>query len=133
MAVTIYGDRINYNGYGDQYVSMGTSLDTIGSYCTAFYYPWGNMAINDTTAGSNLRYNPSAAYSSGATAGNLSWYGTTGMTPGVSTTANTSWPGGGSSLSGTWRKMSMGNNVASTSEGYGTRYMWFPHLYQRLY
>ena len=78
---------------------VNTSVDSIGSYVVAFHavtntnQGW-SLSIGDTVAGSNLRYNvpniPAA------------------LQPdfdGSITTLTTSFPSGGSSLSGTWRCM----------------------------
>ena len=79
---------------------VNTSLDSIGSYVVAFHavtntnQGW-SLSIGDTVAGSNLRYNvPSPTQ--------ISTHDFNGQ---VNTISSSSFPSGGSSLSGTWRCM----------------------------
>ena len=126
MAVTIYGDRINYNGYGDQYVAIGVGFGDIGSYVTAVNTDNVNYAQGSTCAGSNLKYGFSA----------------TGAWPSWGLSGNSAYPGGGSTLSGTWRKMSTGTSYYSyvvpvPAQGYTpaytyTNYYWYPHIWVRI-
>lgn len=127
MSVTIYGDRINYNGYGDQYIAHGSGFGDIGCYVAAVNSNNTNYATGDTIAGSSLKYG----------------YATTIPFPVFSINNNSAYPGGGSSLSGTWRKMSTGTSYSTTglvyvpAQGYSaaytyTNYTWYTHLWLRI-
>lgn len=127
MSITIYGDRINYNGYGDQYIALGSGFGDIGCYVSAVNVDGVNYTPGQTIAGSSLRY---------------SYTATSGFANFYQNAPNSSWNGGGSSLSGTWRKMSTGTSYSSTgiyvpAQGYSpaytyTQYLWATHLWMRV-
>jgi hypothetical protein len=45
---------------------------------------------------------------------------------------NTTYNGGGTALSGTWRKMSFGVTYATAFQGYDLLSLWYPNLYVRI-
>jgi hypothetical protein len=132
MAVTIYGDRINFNGNGDQYVAHETSMGGIGTYCPCINANSTTYYSGDTIAGSNLRYN--------WTSQNVSNGNATGFIGGSSHgyPTNPTYDGGGTSLSGTWRKMGGGPSfVAYYVPAYSytpayTGYQWTNQLWMRI-
>jgi len=106
-----------------------TGLDAIGSYGVFYYAGNTNIATGGTSAGSDLRYG--AAGSSGNTTtilGDLSPFG--GRRNQLN---NSTFGGGGTALSGTWRRMSTGSTTyASAPECGNTRYFWYQHLWVRI-
>lgn len=128
MSVTIYGDRINYNGYGDQYIAAGSDFNSIGSYVTAIAAVNSNYVEGNTIAGSSLRYSYGSLNST-----SLNYGYSRGAYP-----ANSTYDAGGNSLSGTWRKMSGHNSFYSyavPAQGYTpayTGYTWTNTLWKRI-
>lgn len=104
-----------------------TNIDAIGSYIVSPYATTGSLAItgistNTTVSGSLLKYNYSSG--PGGSAGGI----TTNATRLDSTTYN----GGGTSLSGTWRLLSLETRY-SFNAGCCTRmYVWCPSLWVRI-
>jgi hypothetical protein len=100
-----------------------TSVDSIGSYTVCLYVPGTHpgtdskpLSVGDTTAGSNLRYNFST---SSAGANDFT---------GRYLNASSTYSGGGTSLSGTWR--CMGRPSYSYDGDLG--YIWNPGLFVRV-
>lgn len=132
MAVTIYGDRINFNGNGDQYLGhesshggIGTSIPAVNANAVTYY-------AGDTIAGSNLRYNWGTQNVSTANSTGF-MYGTSHGYP-----TNPNYDNGGTSLSGTWRKMGGGPSFVAyytPAVGYTpphTGYAWTNQLWMRI-
>jgi hypothetical protein len=108
-----------------------TGLGDIGSYAVLIIATNTNVAVDSTVAGSDLRYG---------------WTSNLNMPPGsalyVSYGANyqrngsSVYAGGGTSLSGTWRKMSTGSTYGSYTITCGcttnTYYVWAAALYVRI-
>lgn len=101
-----------------------TSVGSIGSYVIAQYVATGThpgsgptLNVGDTVSGSTLRYNYT---------GNLAFL--TGDIGGVNYVADSSstYGGGGTSLSGTWRCM------GRPGTGVGDYYYWYPGLFVRV-
>jgi hypothetical protein len=82
---------------------VNTTVDAIGSYGGLINALSADTAIGATIAGSNLRYNTTGASGGGG----QSWFSYSHRT-----TNNASYPGGGTSLSGTWRRMPSGTTYA---------------------
>jgi hypothetical protein len=103
-----------------------TSVDSIGSYVVALYavtHPGDGISskplnVGDTTAGSNLRYN----FSTYLTAPNdfTGYY--------IRSYPNTTYGGGGTALSGTWRCMGRPSFGWDNDLGY----IWNPGLFVRV-
>ena len=145
MSITISGSTVTFNDGSTQTTGIGTSLDTIGSYVSAYYIPWADIATNSTCAGSNLRYNPTNTFNGINLQG---WGGSTigiadiGSRGAVSTYGSTTWgaagsggayyANGGSALSGTWRKLSATRDHVSVGYSYGTAYIWVASIYIRI-
>jgi hypothetical protein len=108
-------------------VSM-TGLGDIGSYAVLIIAANSNVAVGSTVAGSDLRYGwtPNQGLLSVPTA--YSAYGAN------RNAASSSYNGGGTSLSGTWRKMSTGATYASFTDPCTgiTTYYWLAALYVRI-
>jgi hypothetical protein len=124
MPVTVRGTDILFSNGTTQStaaVSASTEFGGIGSYAVLIPAVNSNLAQGATIAGSSLRH---------SVAGNS-------INAAVSRVNNSTYNGGGTALSGTWRKMSMGDNYLSTVTGesqYGvtTTYYWFGHLFVRI-
>lgn len=123
MPVTVGGTGITFNNGTVQTTaasSPSTDFGAVGTYVVAVSTQSSNLATGGTIAGSNLRYDNN-------------W---TSFVGGVSRTNNSTFPGGGTALSGTWRKMSSGISFTSSFEdnGYGgtTTYYWLQGLYVRV-
>jgi len=105
-----------------------TSVDSIGSYVVALYVPGPHpgtnaysLSVGDTIAGSTLRYNFTR------NAG----FGFNDFSSGRSREdGSTTYDGGGTSLSGTWR--CMGRPGYSSEFGEVTRYFWWTGLFVRV-
>ena len=105
-----------------------TSVDSIGSYVVALYVPGTHpgtnaysLSVGDAVNGSNLRYNFT---------GNA-FYGRSDFTGGRTRDGSTTYDGGGTSLSGSWRCM---GRPGYTSEFIDpdTRYGWWAGLFVRV-
>jgi hypothetical protein len=81
-------------------------------------------AADSTVAGSSLRYNPTSGITAGQTPFSIIHYQVN----------NSAYGGGGTALSGTWRKMGFGNvYVVNTDSCSGqTFYYWYSGLYVRI-
>lgn len=95
-------------------VPASTNLDGIGSYAVLRLAINSNLATGATVAGSSLRYDGSTN-TSNVDLGNP-FFG--GVWQGDWN--NFSYNGGGTALSGTWRKMSSGNTYRSYPDGKGS-------------
>ena len=94
--------------------SASTAFNGIGSYAILWFA--ANTDLNSagaTTAGSNLRY---GAYSNT-------------LSPFQAASGIANWPGGGTSVSGTWRKMASGPTFADDGLGNKT---WYSNLWLRI-
>jgi hypothetical protein len=115
MPVTVRGTDILFNDNTTQSTAAGatpsTNLDGIGSYAVLINATESDLAQGGTRAGSLLRANFST--NSGILLTNQCFIG-------VREAYNAGYNGGGSSLSGTWRKMSNGQIYAQTTDEYGT-------------
>jgi hypothetical protein len=108
-------------------VSM-TGLGDIGSYAVLIIATNTNVAVGSTVAGSDLRYGWTPNQGPLSVTGTYSAYGANRLS--VTGTYN----GGGTSLSGTWRKMSTGATYASFTDPCTgvTTYYWLAALYVRI-
>lgn len=99
-----------------------STFDAVGTYAVLFNATNTNLAVGATVAGSSLRYN---ATTNSNEYRNNNPFGT------VRYAFNTTYPAGGSAVSGTWRKMSTGDNY-SVFSGCSTIYVWAACLYIRI-
>jgi hypothetical protein len=109
--------------------TASTALDGIGSYAVLMMGVSTNLAIGSTIAGSSLRYNftPNSANSTlGASANSAPFLGRRIRSN------NSTYDGGGTALSGTWRKMSSGVTFVSVAGCGNTDYCWWEALYVRI-
>jgi hypothetical protein len=104
-----------------------TSVDSIGSYIVALYVPGTHpgtnskpLSIGNTVAGSTLRYN--------FTAGNVA----NNDFEGSRIIGSTTYDGGGSSLSGTWRCMGRPSYIQGTDSDSVPFYGWTTGLFVRV-
>jgi hypothetical protein len=97
-----------------------TSVGSIGSYVAAIYAVNGAISVGETTSGSNLRYNfnPSNAF------GDFNWYRVR--------LNNSTYDGGGTTLTGTWRCMARPDYTPEILADLSTRYNWHPGLFVRV-
>ena len=108
-------------------VSM-TGLGDIGSYAVLIIATNTNVAVGSTVAGSDLRYGWGPNYGLIGGGAGFSSYGANRVR-----NNNSSYDGGGTSLSGTWRKMSTGVTYATlTACCAGTDFFWAAALYVRV-
>jgi hypothetical protein len=105
---------------------ISTDLGGIGSYAVLQNASTSNTSIGGTVSGSNLRYDYSVSSNS--------------VYPGVpfagsySQTGSSVYAGGGTALTGTWRKMSSGPTFETfqLNPGDPTTYTFIPALYVRI-
>jgi len=105
---------------------ISTDLGGIGSYAVLQNASNSNIGIGGTILGSNLRYNYSVS--------------SNGVYPGVpfagfsSRTGTSAYDGGGTALTGTWRKMSSGPTYETfqLNPGDPITYTFIPALYVRI-
>jgi hypothetical protein len=107
-------------------VSSSTSLDGIGSYAVLTMAANNNLAIGGTIAGSSLRYNASLNASDNFHAS----ISTNNPFQGAYIRNASTYNGGGSAVSGTWRRMSGGTTYSVDS--YSGNYLWLNSLYVRI-
>ena len=111
-------------------VSM-TGLGDIGSYAVLMIATNTNVAANGTVAGSNLRHSWTPNFGPTTFTSGYSSYGANRRRAGTAT-----YDGGGTSLSGTWRKVSTGDtygsNVVTCGCNTTTYYNWMAALYVRI-
>jgi hypothetical protein len=131
MPTTIRNTDILFNDGTTQSTAAtgaSTAFGAVGTYAVLMMAANTNLAIDGTIAGSSLRYNDSP---NGIT-NNAS---TAGITPfmGMYTRSSVStYLGGGTSVSGTWRKVSSGTVYTSYSDCGTTYYIWSRALYVRV-
>jgi len=108
-------------------VSM-TGLGDIGSYAVLMIATNTDVAAGSTVAGSGLRYGWTPNQGLLSVPGTYSAYGAN------RNSGSSSYNGGGTSLSGTWRKMSTGATYASFTDPCTgtTTYYWLAALYVRI-
>jgi len=108
-------------------VSM-TGLGDIGSYAVLIIATNTNVAVGSTVAGSDLRYGWTP--NTGAVAASTNGYSAYSANR---SNVSASYNGGGTSLSGTWRKMSTGATYGTITSGCcSTVYYWMAALYVRI-
>jgi hypothetical protein len=108
-------------------VSM-TGLGDIGSYAALIIATNTNVAVGSTVAGSDLRYGWTP--NTGAVAASTNGYSAYSANR---SNGSASYNGGGTSLSGTWRKMSTGATYGTITSGCCfTVYYWMAALYVRI-
>ena len=115
---------------GQKGTVVTTDLGAIGSTMAALVATNGNVAINGTIAGSSLRY--SYTLTSGSSVGdqeNTQWGALNGNRNQL---GNGSYGGGGSALSGTWRRMDTGIIYSQRATCCGTLYFWGVGLFVRI-
>jgi len=103
-----------------------TDFGGIGSYAVLQNASNSNIAVGGTILGANLRYLYSV---SGSTS-----YGGSPFCGYFSQNGNSTYGGGGTALSGTWRKMSSGDtfDTFQLNPGDPINYIWIPALYVRI-
>lgn len=107
---------------GETGAITNTGLGNIGSYAVLMYAGTSNIAQGSTVAGSDLRY--------GYTVSSSGYVDSIAvLVPYLTYYANGLgyYLGGGTALTGTWRKMSNGASYASSGS-----YYWLPGLYVRI-
>lgn len=109
-----------------------TDFGGVGSYAMLIRGtngPTNNAAAGGTVNGSDLRYNWSG-YSSGSTLAGMPYYQRSEGTQSAARTYN----GGGSQVSGTWRKMDNGWTFTESYNANDVLYIgtWWPRLYVRI-
>lgn len=113
MPVTIRNTDILFNNGTTQSTAatpVSTDFGAVGTYAVLLNATESDLAVNGTRAGSQLRIDP--ALNSGSWLANQSFMG-------ARLAANTTYDGGGSAPSGTWRKMSQGQIYRAQPDGYG--------------
>jgi hypothetical protein len=108
-----------------------TNLDSIGSYAVLVNAQNSNIAVGSTVAGSGLRYNPTL---NGNLNGRYFRVGIGEYWGLCERTNNSSYPCGGTAVSGTWRRMGLGAAVvyAATVDKGNIDYFWTPALWVRI-
>jgi hypothetical protein len=114
-----------------------TAVDAIGSYGMFYNAGNANTAYGATVAGSSLRYNTN---DTGAVS-IPTYVGAGGMAPAIfqqayGTSNNATFPAGGSSVSGTWRRMPHGTSgaiyVQQTGDKGAIERRWAPGFFVRI-
>ena len=120
-------------------VSPSTDFGGLGSYAVLMMAANTNLAVGATIAGSSLRYNPNYGGVSAEYATTVAQYllnnpfvKATPSAAGVRTRGSNTYDGGGTALSGTWRKVSPGPTYIYAATGYGTYIGWADALYVRI-
>jgi len=126
MPVTIRNTDILFNNGTTQSTAatpVSTDFGAVGTYAVLMNAASSDLATGGTRAGSDLRIDPAL----NSTSGLLSVYYWNRYA------ANTTYNGGGSAVSGTWRKMSPTSIYRAAPDGYGgtDRYYGFA-LYVRI-
>jgi hypothetical protein len=101
-----------------------TTFDSIGSYAILVSAQTSDTAVGGTIAGSSLRYSLSTSNGNGGSGG-LGFFGY------ISGVGN-SYGGGGTAVSGTWRKMYGMPNWNSVAACCGTNYYFYSALWVRV-
>lgn len=128
MPTTLNNTQIVFNNGTTQdsaaaTISSSTAFDGIGSYAVLVIAVNTNLAIGATIAGSSLRYNNSVG------AGPLTLSGNP-FSAGYARQGSSVYAGGGTALSGTWRRMSGGTTYHADT--YNGNYSWGYSLYVRI-
>lgn len=128
MGVTVGGTSITFNDATVQTTAataVSTAFGAVGTYAALMNAANSNVAIGGTVAGSSLRYDYTAS-------GAATFY--SNALQGVRARINNSnYDGGGTAVSGTWRRMSSGNIYASITDPCNyTTYYWSVALYVRI-
>jgi len=108
-----------------------TGFDTIGSYAVLMNAQNSNIAVGGTVAGSGLRYNPTP---NATIASRYYRIGNGEYWCVCDRTNNSSYPCGGTAVSGTWRRMGLGASPVyepSVDKG-NIDYIWYPALWVRI-
>jgi hypothetical protein len=104
--------------------TASTAFDGIGSYAILMMGVNTNLATGSTIAGSSLRYNFTSNTANSSR--DSPFLGRREQSN------NSTYGGGGTALSGTWRKMSSGVTYSATAECGSTTYNWREALYVRI-
>ncbi len=132
MPTTLRNTDILFNDATTQstaFTGIPTTFGAVGTYAVLMMGVNTNLATDGTIAGSSLRYNftpNSAASTLGGSANSAPFLGRRIRSN------NSTYDGGGTALSGTWRKMSSGVTFASVSGCCSTDYCWWEALYVRI-
>jgi hypothetical protein len=159
MPISVQGTQITFNDGTNQTTAFtgsggvtslngqtgaitNTGLDNIGSYVAAIYalnFPSScssyssRYTVGNTIAGSSLRYNYTPNDPSVQTNGNsLLGLGGSRAGSGAGPNLSVSYPGGGSSLSGTWRCMGQDLKYFNNNFDCTSRAVWAPGLWVRI-
>jgi hypothetical protein len=129
MPVTVRNADILFNDGTTQTTAAGaipTDFGAVGTYAVLQMAANTNLATGGTIAGSSLRFN--------YTPNNATPPAGTNFAPfvGFQTNNSSGYNGGGTAVSGTWRKMSTGLTHRSFNDGYGTIWFWQAALYVRI-
>lgn len=127
MAVTVGGTSVTFNDGTVQTTAAtvaGTDFGSVGSYAVLMMAANTNLSTGSTIAGSSLRYNNTPNTSINIT--NSAFTGTRFRFN------NSGYDGGGTALSGTWRKMSTGNTYFTENVCGSIYYYWLNALYVRI-
>jgi hypothetical protein len=117
MPVTVRNTDILFNDGTTQSTAAGaipTAFGAVGTYVVAFRAVAADVAAGATVAGSELRHSASVNGFNGFNAGSGPY------------------PAGGSSLSGTWRKMGGGRTYFVEGTLYGNIFIWGQSLWVRI-
>jgi len=116
-------------------VTFIPAVDALGCVMCAIRTTNSDLGgVGTTESGSNLRYNWTIADISGiTTTGQTYPYGDASYVVRKLGTANPAYNAGGTSLTGTWRKLSTGITWQTTDDGEGNYYSyWYQHLWIRI-
>lgn len=131
MAVTLQGTQIVFNDGSTQASGISNEFGGVGTYGMFICANTADVGIGGTVAGSSLRYGFSGNVNT--TPGWSGGVSPNGLFGGRSRAPAGGYDGGGSSLSGTWRKMSAGGTFYSFPDGYGgTVYYWMVAFWVRI-
>lgn len=126
MAVTVSGTSITFNDATVQTTAASTpstAFGDVGTYAVLLITVNTNLATGATIAGSSLRYN--------YTGNSSNSFGAPFV--GGRSRSSVNYDGGGTALSGTWRKLSTGPTYIFRDLGCGlVAYDWVNALYVRI-
>jgi hypothetical protein len=131
MPVTVRNTDILFNDGTTQSTAAGgvpTAFGAVGTYAVLMMAVNTNLGVDGTIAGSSLRFNENSNSTSQSQSPG-------GFTPFYGNRFRfnvSSYDGGGSAVSGTWRKMSTGATYYAWNSGYGTEFYWQRALYVRI-
>jgi hypothetical protein len=130
MPVTVRNTDILFNDGTTQTTAAGaipTDFGAVGTYAVLQMAANTNLATGGTIAGSSLRFNYTPNNTTSPAGANFAPF------VGFQTHfGNSNYNGGGTAVSGTWRKMSTGTTHRSSNDGYGTNFFWHAALYVRI-